>query len=230
MILTLLAGFAAGVGVFLLIGRAGEPPEAATGVADGEASLLREAELARARLAASFPALALDALDGAIAERGEKTVRLSEADLRDLLLAGLERHENGRLILQIAEGMETHIDEGEVGVMLAVDPSRIPRERLSDKERRIVDSVTELVPLLGRSNLPVGLYGRPEASDGRIRLAGDPRVKISLLQLSVASLAERLDLSPAEVEEALVLELPGYEVREITVGEDHVEVRVAGVA
>ena len=192
-------------------------------------SLVEDAALAKGRLADRYPEL--DRLEGRRGKRANKVIRLQlyERDLRDLALAALARRPEGVRVLQMCEALRTEIDDGEIGVELVLDLDSIPRDQLDEKERRAVERVLDFLPAIGEQELPVGFYGSPEAREGRIRLGGSPRVKLSILKLSLDTLSERLGIPADELEDSLELEWPGFEVLEVSSGADWLELAVRPV-
>lgn len=226
LLLLLLLGLAAGSTAFFLArsGLLRLPTSPAAGEGQ-EVSLLEEAEIAERRIADRFPEASVRRPRGEAPSR-QLELRLHESDLRDLAIAGLSRHPEGRRLLELARQIRAEIADGEIGLELVVNLSEIPRDRLSDKERETVEKLEGLVPLLGRSDIPIGLYGSPEASRGRIRLGGSPWMKLSILKLSLDTVSERLGIPVDDLERSLEIEWPGFEVLDVTVDEDVLELRV----
>lgn len=229
-LLLLLLGFALGATVFLLAkgGLAGLPTSPGGGDRP-QISLIEEAPLAEKRIARRFPE-ARAARKAKRAAPEELRMRLYETDLRDLAIAGLARHAEGRRVLELAQEIRAEIDRGEIGLELVINLSRVPRDGLSERERETIEKIESLLPLIGSSNLPIGFYGSPEASRGRIRLGGRPWMKISILKLSLATVSERLGIPEQDLENSLELEWPGFEVLEVRVEGDALELRVVGAA
>lgn len=217
-LLMLLLGFAVGAIVFFLAkGGLLGLPTSPYGDKEERISLLDEVSRAERRIARRIPELrASDPLN----------LRLHESDLRDLAIAGLARHPEGRRVLELAHQLNAEIGGGEVGFELMVNLASIPRHRLTEKELETVEKIEDLLPVLGRSDLPIGLYGSPEASRGRIRLGGTPWMKVSILRLSLGTVSERLGISEQDLERSLEIEWPGFEVLDVTVEENAIELVV----
>ena len=129
-------------------------------------------------------------------------------------------------MLELAHQIRAEIEDGEVGFEVVVNLSEIPRERLSDQERDTVERIQELLPLIGRRDLPIGLYGSPEASRGRIRLGGSPWMQLSILKLSLDTVSERLGIPAEDLERSLEIEWPGFEVLDVSIEDGALELRV----
>jgi len=211
-LLLLVFGFLGGIAVFFLLQRAGILGPGNSSRGDSRLpNLAEEAELAERRIASRFP-------KGRSAARGEEVnFRLEESDLRDLALAALAGRAEGRRVLEMTSRVDAEIDDGEIGVTLVLDLSKLPLEELGEEERAKVEEVLDMLPFLGEGSLPVGFYGRPEASSGRLKLTGDPRLKVSILKLSVETASERLGIPEEQIREALEIEWPGWEVLRVSV-------------
>lgn len=223
-LLLLLVGFAGGVIAFLAA-RWTQPSEETAPTEVERHPLLADAEGARLRLAARHPKLALSAAGGSRRRPAELDLRLSEPDLRDLLLLALEGSDDGRRLLEAADEIEVLIADGELGVRIVANLSRLDRERLGEKQREVVNRVTRMLPMLAGRGIPIGVYGRPRAAAGGVRIDA-PRVEIAVVKLSVETLREKLGVEPEKLSRALELQLPGYEVRDVTVAVDHLAVRL----
>lgn len=214
----LLIGFLGGVAVFFVLQRFGLLGGGAG--LDDVISVAQEADLAERRIASRFP-------KARSAARGEElNFRLAESDLRDLALAALASRAEGRQVLEMTTEIEAEIEDGEIGVTLLLDLSRLPRDQLDESAREVFDKITGVLPMIAEGSLPVGFYGRPEASDGRLKLTGDPRLRISILKLSVETASERLGIPEEKIRDALEVEWPGWEVLRVSVDGEVVELVV----
>ena len=222
-LLLLLLGFAVGAFVFLLV-QGGIPgmPTSPFGNDPARQTLAEEAATAERRIIARFPRLRPKRRSPG---SDELTVRLATRDVRDLALAGLARDPEGRRLLALAREINVEIRNGEVGFELVVNLEELPRELLTDKERETIEKVENLMPILG-GDLPIAVFGRPEASHGKLRLGGRPRVEVSILKLSIDTVSERLGRSVEELQESLEIEWPGYEVLGVLIEDGAIELVV----
>ena len=222
-LLLLLLGFALGAFVYFAL-QGGIPGLPTSPFAKGpeRPSLAEDAAGAERRLIARYPQLRPKRRSPT---SRELKIRLAEHDVRDLALAGLSRHPEGQRLLLLARALDVDIGGGEIGFELVFNLEQLPRELLTERERRKLEQVDGLLPTLG-GDLPICIYGRPEAHLGKLRLGGRPRVELSILKLSMETVSERLGMTSAELEEALVLEWPGYELLDVKVGEGIIELVV----
>lgn len=216
----LIFGFLGGIAVFFVLQRSGLLGSARSPEGNEVLSLAEEAGLAERRIASRFPK------GRSVAAGEEVSFRLEESDLRDLALAALASRAEGRQVLEMTSRIEAEIEDGEIGVTLVLDLSKLPLDQLDEDEREMVDKVTGLLPMLGEGSLPVGFYGRPEASEGRLKLTGDPRLRISILKLSLETASERLGIPEEKLRDALEVEWPGWEVLGVSVDGETVDLVV----
>lgn len=223
-LLVLLLGFAVGAFVFLVLkgGLPGLPTSPFGGDNEERLSLSEEAASAERRLLVRYPQLRPKRRAGS---EDQLTVRLWARDIRDLALAALARDPEGERLLQLVSELDVEINDGEVGFEIVIDFERMPRELLSEKERESVEKVEDWMPILG-GELPISVWGRPEARGGKIRLGDRPRIEVSILKLSIETLSERLGVSVEELMDSLELEWPGYEVLEVLIEEGVLELVV----
>ncbi len=219
----LLLGFAVGAFLFFFL-QGGVPglPTSPFGKSEERISLIEEASVAERRLLARYPQLRPRRREPGT---DELTVRLRAHDLRDLALAGLARDPDGERLLHVSRALDVEIGDGEVGIELLVSLEEVPNQLLTDKERERMKELEDWMMFLG-SELPIGVYGRPEANEGRIRLGGQPRVEVSIIKLSIDTVSDRLGMTRDELEESLELEWPGYEVLDVIVEEGEIELVV----
>lgn len=110
---------------------------------------------------------------------GESAVRASRA-----------RYENGRL---------------HAGVVL--DLSKIPKDKLSPKDRGLYDRAVASFPGLTRRDVYVGIEDRPITRDGFLQLGADPEVRVGNLRYPLAKAAAKLGMPAAQMRRELDLEL-----------------------
>jgi hypothetical protein len=218
-----LLGIALGAFVFLLI-QGGIPglPTSPFGEEPRHQTLSEQAAGAERRILARFPKLRPQRRS---AGSDELTVRLTTRDVRDLVLAALKRDPEGRRVLELARAINVEIRDGEIGFQVVVNLEQMPRELLTDQERETIEGVEHLMPILG-GDLPIAVYGRPEASHGKLRLGGRPHVEVSIIKLSIGTVCDRLGMSPEELQKSLEVGWPGYEVLAVFVEEGAIELVV----
>ncbi len=206
MLVTALALIAAvAVVVFVLLhGRSADRELEAAAEPTGEAAVAA----ARSRV---------DRRLGRGAAGAAEPIRLSEADLADLLLASLADHPRGRRLLAVSKRVEAGIRGERVELGVVVNLSEIRPDALEESEREVVDKIRRLLPFLEDRDLDIAISGVPSARAGEVVFARDARVRIALLELALDSVAERLGAASDSVREGLALPVPRYEILDIRV-------------
>ena len=155
------------------------------------------------------------------------TLRLTEEELHELLIAQAAADADGRELLDKVREVRVSVADGELSVGAVVDARAL---RAAAKEHgESAETVARWVTLLAEDQLYVGVTGTPVAREGGITLADGWRVGLGPLTLPIAELAERLGYSEDEAGRKLLWRLDGYEVTDVQVEGDTVvlAVRVA---
>ncbi|MDX1503740.1 MAG: hypothetical protein R3325_15380 [Thermoanaerobaculia bacterium] len=158
-------------------------------------------------------------LDARLAEippssEGSEVV-LTASDLRRLLIVSIAEHEETRKLLPAVKEVEAEVREEEARMGLSVDLTRIDELDLTDEQRQAAAAIEKLLLLLGQKEVFLGVRGVPEAHDGEIVFGPDSRVRVSALELSPASFAERFGIAREKVERGISLGLPGHSVERV---------------
>ena len=96
-------------------------------------------------------------------------------------------------------------DKLEAGVVL--DLSRLPKDDLVERDRKLYDRAIKNFPGLSRRNVYVGIEDHPATENGMLRLGDDPKVRIGNLRYSLSGAAKRLGMTPAELRRELDREI-----------------------
>jgi hypothetical protein len=104
--------------------------------------------------------------------------------------ASRARYEDGRL---------------EAGVIM--DLSKVPRERLSAKDRALYERAVDNFPGLTKRDVYVGIEDRPVERDGFLQLGPEPKVRVGNLRYSLSSAAAKLGFTPERLRGELDREL-----------------------
>ncbi len=149
--------------------------------------------------------------------RSAGPIRLSESDLADLLLASLADHPRGRRLLAVSKRVEAGIRGERVELGVVVNLSQIRSDDLEESEREVVDKIRRFLPFLEDRDLDIAISGVPSARAGEVVFARDARVRLSLVELELDTVAERLGGGSEKVREGLALPVPRYEILDIRV-------------
>jgi hypothetical protein len=90
-------------------------------------------------------------------------------------------------------------EDGELEAGVIVNLSKIPRDRLSPRDRQLLDRAFRAFPFLKNRAVYVGIEDEPVSRQGYLQLGKKTRVRVGKLDYSLAALARKLDLDAAQV-------------------------------
>jgi hypothetical protein len=185
-----------------------------SGVSSSAPIASSEIERARREVAAQGAAVEKALRRGAPAE-----FRVSEGELRDLVLVWLADQAGGAKILARTREVRVALggNELEVGLEVLLDDRSL--EKLEGDEREGIERLLQRLPLLLGRELYLAVRGAPVAKSGSLAVAGAPEIQLGALTLSLSAVAEQIGVSAAWLEEGLLLEIEGYSVEEVRVEE-----------
>ncbi len=154
-------------------------------------------------------------------------VRVGEADLAALVRRALEDSQDGQRALDLSKELRTRIVDGRVEIGLVINLSEIPPEDLTADERERVEQVTRILPFLREQDLYVGVSGVPVASDGRVTVDRDVKVKLAFLSLPIQEMGDLFGVDTEPFRRELFLDLSPFRAREVEVLPGEVLIRLA---
>lgn len=92
-----------------------------------------------------------------------------------------------------------HFRDGELEVGAVVDLSRIPKDKLSEKDRAMYDRAVRNFPGLTKRDVYVGVEDHPITRDGYLQLGPHPTVRVGNLRYPLAKAAGKLGLSESRL-------------------------------
>lgn len=177
---------------------------------DSELSLAEDAEAARSRL---------DAVLEGVTRTGTE-LELTEKELRDVVLIGLARHEQGQRVLEMSTGLSTRVVGGKLEVAVRIDVQSI-LDDLTAEERRFFDSAVGLAPMLEKREVVIAFEAIPDADRGLLSMdPGATSAAVSIVKLPVRVFLERMGTPRRDVERLFRYKIPGYRLDEMQVEGD----------
>jgi hypothetical protein len=173
-----------------------------------------EIERARRGAAAHGAAVEKELRHGAPVE-----LRVSEEELRDLVLVWLADQDGGARILARTRDIRVAIGENELEVGLEILLDHRSLEKLDGDEREGIERLLQRLPLLLGQELYLAVRGVPVAKSGSLAVEGTPEIQLGALTLSLSAVGEQVGVSAAWLEDGLLLEADGYSVEEARVEE-----------
>jgi hypothetical protein len=105
-------------------------------------------------------------------------------------------------ILDVAKGINTSIKNGRIESGVVMNLADLPMAALPAEGQQAIAQLTETFPFLVNRDVYLGVEGSPKVVDGALSL-DDTNIKIGQLKLPVASVANQLGLSQADIEQQI---------------------------
>ena len=183
---------------------------------DPEVDLITDAREARPRLAAVLAGV----------NRSGAEVEMTEKELRDIVLIGLARHEQGQKVLQISRGLSTEVQDGVLKVAVKVDFSAV-LEDMNEQERKFFDKSVGLAGIADDQEVIIALESVLDANRGSLAMdPGATYAAVSMVKMPITTFLERMGKSRYEVESLFRFKIPGYRLDGIEQDEDKLRARV----
>jgi hypothetical protein len=149
--------------------------------------------------------------------REGREVRLDARDLQNTLLAMAIKTDDGRELLAAAQAVRAEISGQRLELGAVVMPARLPADRLSANQRRLLDLLLRLSGSDGE--VYVALCSTPGVAEGHLLLGPPLSLRVGDLELSSTLLAA-LGADAPELESGLVLDVGRMTVRQATIEDD----------
>ncbi len=183
---------------------------------DPEVDLMTDAKEARPRLAAVLKGVT----------RSGAEIEMTERELRDIVLIGLARHEQGQRILAMSRGLSTQVEDGLLKVAVKIDFAEV-LAGMSEEERKLFDESVGLSRLLDEQEVVIGLESAPGADRGVLAMdPGTTSAAVSTVKLPIVTFLDRMGKSRYEVESLFRFKIPGYRVDDVEPVERGLRARV----
>lgn len=141
--------------------------------------------------------------DGSSQDFGEDVLGVISADkLNDMVTDAIASQPYTAPILDVAKGINTSIQNGRIESGVVMNLADLPMAALPAQGQQAVAQLTETFPFLANRDVYLGVEGSPKVVDGALSL-DDTNIKIGQLKLPVASVANQLGLSQADIEQQI---------------------------
>jgi len=148
--------------------------------------------------------------------RGE--MRLSETEFNALLLTSLSSSRDGRRLLKVSDAINADLQNDRIELGVVVNLEKAAQQDAKNKKR--VEQLLQVLPLLDKSRIYVAVSGRPIAKNGNLAFADDISIKIGAIPIS-NSLLRQLGVPLDRVSNAS-LPLQLMSVKSIATSEDEI--------
>lgn len=99
------------------------------------------------------------------------------------------------------------LEDGRLEAGVVLDLSRVPKNKLSPRDRALYDRAVRQFPGLARRDVYVGIVDRPISDAGVLQLGPHPTVRVGKLSYPLDQAARKLGMKPAELRHELDREL-----------------------
>lgn len=153
-------------------------------------------------------------------------IQLTEAELRDFVLAGLADHEGGQKILELSNGIGARIVDSQIELRMLLNLANM-QEGMSEDERKLFDQAVATSKMAEGRDVDISVLGPPSTSSGSLRLnPSDTTLKMAVLEVDLNTWVDRLGFERRDVDRLLRFKFPGYRVKTATMLEEAIELEV----
>ncbi len=144
-------------------------------------------------------------------------VNLTSAELNQLVAAKVTEKTEKSHLSQAIKGMNTQITDDRLRTGAVVDLSALKSSEVGDRGKTLLSELTQKFPALADREVYLGLEGKPQIDNGRLKFDATTRVQVGQLSFTVTELADRLGIPEATLLEKinLNLNLNGFQVEAI---------------
>jgi hypothetical protein len=136
-------------------------------------------------------------------EKPKVEVKVSSSELNDLIASKMTDKTQGDTLPKSVKGFHTAVENETLKTGAIVDMKELQSSNLGAKDQELVSKITQNFPMLGKKDVYIGVAGKPKVQDGKLKFDRDTKVQIGNLSLTVDEIADRLGVSPEQVQERL---------------------------
>lgn len=157
------------------------------------------------------PALAVQEIieQTKVAQKADNTVevKLSEADINNLIVAKLAGGKGEKEVPQFLKGINTTIKDGTLETGAVVNISDLESAPMGATEKATLDKLTTNLPFIKNQEIYVALRGKPSLEEGKLKLDENTEIKIGHLTFPLIELGDRLGIPKSQIEEQMNVQL-----------------------
>jgi hypothetical protein len=131
---------------------------------------------------------------------GNQVTVIPAGQLNDMVQAAIASQPYTAPILDVAKGVNTSIEDGRIESGAVINLNDLPTASLPAEGQAAIAQLTQTFPFLANRDVYLGVEGSPKVVDGSLSL-DDTHIKLGQLKLPMASVADQLGLSQAELEQ-----------------------------
>ena len=127
-------------------------------------------------------------LNNKAAQSTDGSVVLNNAEFNAILLASLESHDEGQIIIAISDAIQAFIKKDQLEISAIVNLDKV--EKIDPKARESVEKFDRFFPFLNGSRVALTVYGTPVARNGNIAIKDDFHIKVGAIPISNSTLRQ----------------------------------------
>lgn len=133
---------------------------------------------------------------------GEQTLRLSEAELTQMLRTAIAQHPQGDTWMKAIQTISVTIDDGQLTSGLMVTLSQLPPDSLPPEGQQILGYLTQVLPsFLQHKPIYIGVSSQPAIANGQVIWSDHTTlVTVSRMQVPLETLTPLLGISMADLQ------------------------------
>lgn len=146
---------------------------------------------------------------------GTTHVTLSEAEINQLVVSDLTTNPATQAYLPAIRGVKTEIRDGQLKSGAVINLSKLPLDQLSVSEKQVIEQLVRTFPLVAQQDIYVAVKGQPASVNGQMQLQDGAEIQIGNLSVDLKTLAQRLNISQAALEQQLTLKLGNWQIQQV---------------
>jgi hypothetical protein len=134
-------------------------------------------------------------------------LNLTSAELNQVVTEKLAEKAHQSNLNQAIKGIDTQIAGDQLKTGAVVDLANLKTSNMSDREKTLLNEVTQKFPALANREVYIGIEGKPQIDKGRLKFDSQTKVQVGKLSFTVPELADRLGIPEATLLEKINLNL-----------------------
>ena len=161
----------------------------------------------------SDPATEADPLSLPADSAGQQAVTLTADQINQLVVDTLAQQPQAEQLLSVAKDINTSIEADRIESGMVVNLSQLPPNLLPPEGQKLINQMTQVMPILADRDVYVSLSMRPTIEQGRLVLDDNTVLSVGRYQVPLSQITEQFGLSPQVLEEQLATALQQQGIR-----------------
>lgn len=144
---------------------------------------------------------------------GQQAVTLTADQINQLVVDALAQQPQAEQLLSVAKDINTSIEADRIESGMVVNLSQLPPNLLPPEGQKVINQMTQALPILADRDVYVSLSMRPTIEQGRLVLDDSTVLSVGRYQVPLSQITEQFGLSPQVLEEQLAAALQQQGIR-----------------